>query len=238
MYYECGGEWGPVTFPAFKAFFCLCLERPSHANTRKHEPSFRSPCAFLPAPPPNDSHGCGVLLLTQNTLGICEEGRFIGVINAPFIAHQETIGHRIIERDGVFFECLVQAAEQPSTVGEILRAGGQSDLWRELVFHVSSAAIDVRRSRRLARSLVSPQALNEVIPFERKGQFRRDRPRHVTVENVGSTVWSWTYRLEAKARLNRDRSRRRNYYAIRMLLPKIVIHRPGHRFRRLCGEPK
>src|SRR5215469_672853 len=34
MYYDCGGEWGPVTFPAFKAFFGLCLEKSSHANTR------------------------------------------------------------------------------------------------------------------------------------------------------------------------------------------------------------
>src|SRR5215469_16097477 len=29
-----GGEWGPVTFPAFRAFFGLCREKSSHANTR------------------------------------------------------------------------------------------------------------------------------------------------------------------------------------------------------------
>src|SRR5215469_10374362 len=45
MYYDCGGEWGPVTFPAFKAFFGLCLEKSSHANTRHFNEMRKQPRA-------------------------------------------------------------------------------------------------------------------------------------------------------------------------------------------------
>src|ERR1035438_1854294 len=183
----------------------------------------RLPGSFLAPKPPNESQGGGILLLFQSPERVSQEVRMVGSVSAPLCPHQEPVRELLFESKRVFLDRLGRAGEEATAVGEILGPRGDGELRGELITGIGGSATCVRRRG----SCQEP--LDYVVAFQAEGELGCHLPGQVAVEDVQFPARRIRDRHERYSLCGgQTRSRIREKLYVRVLLPQVIVQRPGH----------
>jgi hypothetical protein len=130
---------------------------------------------------------------------------------------------------------LSRPAKKAAAIRKIFCSAGERRARVELISHVGRTTIYVRRRGGLSRTRSSLLPLDDIVALQSKQYLGTCLPSHVSIDDVGTSVWCGDDWNEAQSGLKWRGTTVCRRHDVRVFLSKVVIYVPSDSIpRRYC----